>query len=922
VAFPQTALPIIAELYLNGAWTDISTDVYSRDSIRITRGRTDEARQVDAGRCTLTLDNRTGKYSPRNPTSPYYGQLGRNTPIRISVKAGASYLAVPGGNLPGVGASTPDAAALDITGDLDVRIDATLSNWSTVGLLSAVDLCGKYVTGTNQRSWFLQQRNGCPYLEWSPDGTTTVQVSGTIPPVVPPGGRLAWRATLDVDNGAGGYTVTFYTAPTISGSWTQLEQIVTTSGTTSIFNSTSVLRVGDATDLTFAKPNGAIHAFQLRNGIGGTLVANPDFTTQTPGATSFTDSTGKTWTVGTSTTISNRKTRFSGEVPAWPVKADTSGKDVYVQIEAAGILRRLGQGASPIQSAMRREFGNVARSNIVAYWPCEDGAGATSFASAHAGEEPMRVSGTVTPASYTGWPASDALPVFSSGVSSVRGSVPPYTATDWAFVRAFVYVPTAVTSAVRLLTITTTGTARTWSVFLDTNGFIYLNAYDADGTLTLSSAYLVSLPFVGFRRQIGVELTRNGTGINWALVEFDFDGPDILVPSDTGTLANRTIGSVAQIRMGDDGGLDGTAFGHIAVANSATAFASTGSAMTGWAGETTPSRVTRVCAEEAVPVTVYGAGGERLGAQRSTTLVALLQEAAATDHGVLYENRESASLAYRDLIGLYNQSVTATLNYPTKGHVQPPLDPVDDDQNVRNDVTVTRTGGSWGRYTQSTGPLSVNSPPAGVGRYADTPSLSLYADGQAVQHASWLVHLGTVDESRYPLVNVALHAAPSLIDSVIALDTGARLQITNLSSRYPPGTVDLLVQGYTETLSQFQWSLALNCVPASPYTVGVVGDAVLGRADTDGSQLNSGMTSTATSMSVAVTAGPLWITTATNPGDFPFDVLVGGERMTVTTITGAASPQTFTVTRSVNGVVKTQTSTTDVRLFQPTIVAL
>jgi hypothetical protein len=900
---------------------DITTDVYSRDPIRITRGRTDEARQVDAGRCTLTLDNRTGKYSPRNPTSPHYGQLGRNTPIRVSVKAGASYLAVPGGTLPGVGASTPDAAALDITGDIDVRIDATLSNWSTVGVGPAVDLCGKYVTGTNQRSWFLQQRNGCPYLEWSPDGTTTVQVSGTIPPVVPSGGRLAWRATLDVDNGAGGYTVTFYTAPTISGSWAQLEQIVTTSGTTSIFNSTSVLRVGDATDLTFAKPNGAIHAFQLRNGIGGTLVANPDFTTQTPGATSFVDSTGKTWTVGTSTAISNRKTRFSGEVPAWPVKADTSGKDVYVQIEAAGILRRLGQGASPIQSAMRRDLGNVARTNIVAYWPCEDGTGATSLASAHAGDPPMLVSGTLTPASYTGWTASDALPVFNAAPSMVRGTVPAYTATDYAFMRVFVYVPSAVPATVRLLSFSTTGTARTWSLFLDSIGALTLKAYDPDGVTEILNTGQILFAINGFARQIAIELSRNGTGIDWRIITFQIE--NILnQPQVTGTLASRTIGSVTQVRMGEDGGLDNVAFGHLAVANSNTAFANTFNAIIGWTGESGPSRISRLCGEEAVPVTVSGMGSEQLGAQHSTTLLALLQEAAATDHGVLYEARDSVSLAYRDLISLYNQSATATLNYSAKGQVQPPLDPIDDDQNVRNDITVTRVGGSWGRYTQTTGPLSVSPPPSGVGRYSDTPSLSLYADGQAVQHASWLVHLGTVDEARYPLVNVALHAAPSLIDSVIALDTGARLQITNLSARYPPGTVDLFAQGYTETISQFQWSLAFNCTPASPYTVGVVGDAVLGRADTDSSQLASGMTSTATSMSVAVTAGPLWITTASNPGDFPFDVLVGGERMTVTGITGAASPQTFTVTRSVNGVVKAQTSTTDVRLYQPTIVAL
>ena len=44
--------------------------------------------------------------------------------------------------------------------------------------------------------------------------------------------------------------------------------------------------------------------------------------------------------------------------------------------------------------------------------------------------------------------------------------------------------------------------------------------------------------------------------------------------------------------------------------------------------------------------------------------------------------------------------------------------------------------------------------------------------------------------------------------------------------------------------------------------------------------------------------------------------------MTVTDITGTSSPQTFTVTRSVNGVVKAQASGADVRLWFPPILAM
>src|SRR5690606_31238296 len=38
--------------------------------------------------------------------------------------------------------------------------------------------------------------------------------------------------------------------------------------------------------------------------------------------------------------------------------------------------------------------------------------------------------------------------------------------------------------------------------------------------------------------------------------------------------------------------------------------------------------------------------------------------------------------------------------------------------------------------------------------------------------------------------------------------------------------------------------------------------------------------------------------------DFPFDVMIAGERCRVLEVSGESSPQTFTVVRAVNGVVK------------------
>ena len=81
-----TPLAIVVELYLNGAWVDISADVYGEGDIQIERGTSGWSDSVQAARCNLVLKNKAGKYSSHNPASPYYRWLGRNIPLRVKVE--------------------------------------------------------------------------------------------------------------------------------------------------------------------------------------------------------------------------------------------------------------------------------------------------------------------------------------------------------------------------------------------------------------------------------------------------------------------------------------------------------------------------------------------------------------------------------------------------------------------------------------------------------------------------------------------------------------------------------------------------------------------------------------------------------------------------------------------------------------------
>jgi hypothetical protein len=298
-------------------------------------------------------------------------------------------------------------------------------------------------------------------------------------------------------------------------------------------------------------------------------------------------------------------------------------------------------------------------------------------------------------------------------------------------------------------------------------------------------------------------------------------------------------------------------------------------------------------------------------------LLGLLRECEAADGGILFEPRDMLGLAYRTRASLYHQDTVLTLDYDADDLSQ--IEPTDDDQQTRNDVTVTRVGGSSARAVETSGSLSVEDPPDGVGRYDTSVELSLEDDTTLSDRAGWLLHLGTVDEARFPVVAVEL-ARPNFIGANSAqtlaaqdLDIGDRLVITDPPGWLPPDDIALLAQGFTEVLSNFTHTVSVNSQPATPWDQ--AGEYDDGRKYTNSSTvLSEALDTTETGVDVAFTSGRPWSDT-----DGDFDIMVGGERMTVTAVSGSTSPQTFTVTRSVNGVVKSHASGAQVRLFSRSV---
>lgn len=689
------------ELWVDAAWVDITEDVYTRDAIGITRGRTAEGSQVEPSTCTLTVNNRDGAYSPRNPSSPYFGKIGRNTPIRARVGS-------------------------------DVR--------------------------------------------------------------------------------------------------------------------------------------------------------------------------------------------FAGEVASWPQAWDKPGRDVYVTLEAAGVMRRLGQGNAPAPSAPRTF---LLGTNPAAYWPLEDGPQTiTAQLAAGAGSGVRLPRGVAAPQVWGQGKLADWLNPTAKIADENLGSVlragvlmSGFTNT-WTLEMLRTGGDSEDIGGTLMTAVWDAGTGDVFTIlrFDAPNSQIHIDV----GFSTLASAAVDAALWDDNPHHVRMTATQDGADIDYQVW---IDGALELSATDTA----ETLGPVEEMAVTIAGAVSPAfTFGHWCVWTTPPALADSVAAAFGHPGEAAGRRIERICSELGVPFVAVGDLDDTapMGPQAPLPPLELLREAAEVDHGILYESRTQLGLEYRTRASLYNQAPALAADYSDKVFHGLP-EPVDDDRFTRNDVTVKRPHSGEARAVLEAGPLSTADPPDGVGTYDTDVTVNAAGDGFLPDHAGWLLNLGTVDEARFPRLPFRLNAIPDIAADVAALDLGDLVRITGLPSWLPPDDVDVLVQGTVETLGSHMRDVDLVTAPASPYRVGVYSGTAgpdPSKYDTAGSELNEALDTVETGVDVLVTVGPLW---TTDDAETPFDVYVGGERMTVTDIAAAvADVHTFTVVRSVNGVVKAHAAGTAVRLWNPARYAL
>jgi hypothetical protein len=930
-SFPTTSvLPVTCEMFAANDWHDITSDVLTRESgnITITRGLPNEATSITASQCQFEVNNRLHngesglRYSPNDPMGPFYGSIGRNTPVRISIGAevdtfartvsngwgtndsGDSYSYVFAGSgdgtnsfavSGGVGTQTVSSTAAYV-------IAHTTQTWSDVDVAVTVSvLPGVGVTGGQIEPANIVLRGQSSTLYYMV--RCTIQTGGAVT-----------LQLMDYNNTAIASAVT----ATVTHSAATLRVRAQVEGGTlrakvwdpSTTEPSGWLVVGNYMDGVISSGMQQIDTagwVGVRSGISaGNTNANP--------------------IVFSYSNLVIRVPRYAGYLSSLVPTSDVSGIDKYMHATVAGPLRQLNQGQLPGQSTLRHDIPSLA--NLVAYWPCEDGSAATQFASAFPGGTPMAlgINTTGTPptlASDSTFVGSAPLPVVNA--SSWLGYVGSYLVPVPAAVqvRCLVHLPAAGTladgtSIIRFWTYGQgSGTTR-WLIYygnVGSSGNLGVTTIDPLGNVVNDTGE-IAFGLDGKAFRLGLSITQSGSNLNCQLSAYTQNAP--AAGYTNFTINNYAVTSVQAVQVGSsDLGLTQTAVGHVTVEDAATDIFALSQQFNGFVGEHASDRLKRLCGYIGTEFNYVGdstAKSVQMGPQPVDTILNLITSCATTDGGLLYEGKGSPALVYRTSGGHLNPGGAQVALDAGQNQLSAWPQVTYDDLQLHNDIIAQRTGGSSYETSLTTGALSTQAPPNGVGIYSNSLTVNTQTDLMLVDVAGWALHLGTVPDARYPQVSINmasthLTANAALWWAILGLNPDDFATIANLAA----DTVTLLVRGYTEVLTQLSYTFVWNCAPGSPYTAAILDQSF--RLDSDGTTLHAVINTTANSFQVDISDGTLWTTVSS---DWPFDVVVDGERMTVGSVSGTSSPQTFSsVTRSVNGVVKTHSAGAKVSLFTP-----
>lgn len=934
---------IRTRLYLASDWRDVSTHVRQQGRVRTRRGYGAEDEKAPPSWGKLTFDNGPlkgdGDYNPRNPMGQWYGYLNVATPLEVSMRMAKDTMSATVANgwgtteahaggaygtlawtsaTAGTGGGTADFSkssgrarhVLTAAGsqryaylasvsmrDFDAAITFNIPTSNVTGSALGAGICAAnfMLRGQGALQEYLMLR-----LVAQTDETFTMDW---------------WAAT----GGGGPATITNFpiTVPGITQASQDIRLRVQAEGRTiraKIWNASG------------AEPFGWHLTENIQANLASTLLTQDAAGWIGLRSSLITGNTNGPITIAYDD-FELFSPEFTGEIASWPRNRDETGGDLTVAVTAADVTRRLDSNDTPLNSALRRFALTTGVNPVpVAYWPFEDGpnADAERIASAtglgQTGFLPP-VTGTtvgkVTFAADRTLPGGLQSPSVTGGGSLVAFLNPPSNASEW-MVSFCVKQSYADGTLVQITT---------QSGYLN---FVMTRAADSlavDISLSIDNAALSTILVYSHPDKNDVEewhlFTISATQLGADVAFFlEVDG----VFADNFTEPTETLEGVLRVQMASvtDAGQN-TSYSHLLIHNDfSTSPAALWDAASGHAGERALLRFVRLCDEEGIEVSWIGSGvfqttqnTERMGPQKADTLLEILQECAILDQGMLYTQRTTGSFCFRTLGTMYARAPWLALSL-SAGHFSPPWGPTSDDQALRNDITANRRDGGTARVQLNDGSRYSVSPPedGGAGSRPGSITVNAQEDLQLLGAAGWRMHLGTADEDRFPALRLNLArdvfrdtAGLALSAKLRDLDIGDVIELTGMSSDGQFEDLAQVVVGIEKSFDQFTYEMTLVCRPGSRYSTGIIDS---------GWQLDSDTTVTAEALDATETGIDVTVTgTAWTSAGMPYDLMVGGERVTATALSGTGPAQTFTVTRSVNGVVKSHATGAEIRLADP-----
>lgn len=577
---------------------------------------------------------------------------------------------------------------------------------------------------------------------------------------------------------------------------------------------------------------------------------------------------------------------FTGYVDELAPSWDASMSVPTVNVTAKGTIQRLQQGNQPLRTAVETIAYDATLINTVAsYWPLTDGETSSQAGSGLSNGAALKVSGgTMDFAAFDGFPGSDPIAEFGAG-ANLHGDIDNSRAdtTGAVFFRCMLHVGSALTDTTTMMQwLFTGGTVSRAEIRYRTAGGVQLRVFDQSGG-TLYDSGAVAFGIDANDLFIAMEFTQNGANIDVLLYIAKLG--TFLAGTNSTTILTQTIGRLRHYDVGGSGTMTGWGIGHVGVSNDIDWMFNSFQILEAYESETVQDRIERVCDEAGVPVTIVGGASTNMDSQPKGTLIDVLRDCEATDHGVLYDGL-GFGVVYVCRAALENSAVDLALSIADRD-VMPPFEPLENTRLTVNDVTVRRSGGGSGRLTQDDGPYATQD----VGVFASEYTVNVPNDYEVLNHAGWLLHLGTVDVDRFSSLNLDFTASPRIARTWLSsIGIGSRVTVTGLPTN--GGTdPDLFVEGYSMTIGPKDWNVSVNCSPSVAYGVGELAsssgdtDEFLARIDPVSSTVET--TAAQGTTSLRLSAGQLWTTRA---DDFPLNLDLLGYKVPVSSIVG---PWTF-----------------------------